>query len=107
MRPERSFRYRLSGADADDVGQAVWLQLLDHLGKVRDPAALAEWLATTTRRECSRVLRAARGLRAAWYGLDAGNIPDEQTGAAEQELLPAERQAVLREAFTRLPAASG
>ena len=47
-------RYRLAGADADDVGQAVWLQLVDHIGKIRDPAALPGWLATTTARECGR-----------------------------------------------------
>ena len=32
-------RYRLSGADAADVGQNVWLQLVNQLGKIRDPAA--------------------------------------------------------------------
>ena len=53
-------RYRLDRADADDVGQIVWLQLVDQLGSIRDPAALPGWLATTTQRECGRVLRAAR-----------------------------------------------
>jgi RNA polymerase sigma factor (sigma-70 family) len=95
-------RYRLGAADADDVGQSVWLQLVDQLGKLRDPAALPGWLATTTRRECGRV-RAQRGPQVAWYVLDAETIPDEQTGSAEQELLAAERHAVLREALTRLP----
>jgi hypothetical protein len=36
-------RYQLGGADAEDVGQAVWLQLAGHLGKIRDPAAIAGW----------------------------------------------------------------
>ena len=45
-------RYQPSGADAEDVGQAVWLRLVEHLGELRDPAALGGWLATTTRREC-------------------------------------------------------
>ena len=44
-------RHRLGGADADDVGQSVWLQLVDQLDKFRDPAALPGWLATTTRRD--------------------------------------------------------
>jgi RNA polymerase sigma factor (sigma-70 family) len=96
-------RYRLGGADADDVGQSVWLLLVDHLGKVRDPAALAGWLATTTRRECLRVLRAGRGPHRAWYAPDAENIPDERNGTAEHELLAAERHAALREAFMDLP----
>ena len=43
-------RYRLCGADADDVGQSVWLRLVDQLDKIRDPAALPGWLATTTQR---------------------------------------------------------
>ena len=49
-------RYRLGDADAEDVGQNVWLQLVGHLDKIRDPAALPGWLATVTRRECLRVL---------------------------------------------------
>ena len=49
-------RYRLADADAKDVSQSVWLHLVDHLGRIRDPAALPGWLATTTRRECGRVL---------------------------------------------------
>ena len=96
-------RYQLGGADAGDVGQTVWLQLMDQLDAVRDPAALGGWLATTTRRECGRVLRAARGPQAGRNLLDAETIADQQTGIAEQELLAAERRAALREAFTRLP----
>ena len=95
-------RYQLGG-DAEDVGQAVWLRLLEHLHEIREPAALAGWLATTTRRECGRALRAKRGPQAAGHMLDTESIPDEQTGMAEQELLAAERHAALREAFTRLP----
>ena len=53
-------RYRLGRADAEDVCQSVWLRLADRLGSLRDPAALPGWLATTTQRECGRVLRAAR-----------------------------------------------
>jgi RNA polymerase sigma factor (sigma-70 family) len=96
-------RYRLGGADAGDVGQAVWLQLVDHLDNIRDPAALAGWLATTAQRECGRILRAARGPRAAGYVPDAETIPDQQARTAEQELLEAEQHAALREALTRLP----
>jgi RNA polymerase sigma factor (sigma-70 family) len=96
-------KYRLDRADADDVGQSVWLHLVDHLGKIREPAALAGWLATTTRRECGRLVRAARGPHAVIYTLDAENMADEQADAAEQEVLAAERHAALREAFTLLP----
>ena len=95
-------RHGLGRADTEEVGQAVWLHLVGHLGNLHEPAALPGWLATTTRRECLRVLRAGRPL-AAGHVLDAGTLPDDQAVAAEQELLAAERQAALREAFLDLP----
>jgi RNA polymerase sigma factor (sigma-70 family) len=78
-------RHRLGSADADDVGQRVWLLLVSQLDKIRDPAALPGWLATATQRECAR------------------HIPGLETEMAEQELLTGERHAALHEAFTRLP----
>jgi RNA polymerase sigma factor (sigma-70 family) len=95
-------RYRLAGADAEDVSQVVWLHLVSQLGNLRDPAALPGWLATTTRRECCRVLVAARRPQTAGLGLDIENIPDTQAMVAEHGLLLAERNAALREAFTQL-----
>ena len=91
------------GADAEDISQSVWTQLLDHLDKIRDPAALPGWLATTTRRECLRPLSTARGPLADGYVMDAEAIPDEQARTAAEELLAAERHAALREAFRELP----
>jgi len=95
-------RYRLGSADAEDIAQAVWLRLVDQLDNIRDPAAIAGWLATTTRRECCRALRAARRPQAAWPVPDAETIADEQAETAEQELLAAERHAALRDAFADL-----
>ena len=96
-------RHQLDAADADDVGRSVWLHLVDHLDNFHDPAALPGWLATTTRRECGQVLRAARGPLAPGYVPELETLPDEQAAAAEQELLAAERHAALREAFLDLP----
>ena len=96
-------RHRLGRADADDVGQSVWLRLLDQLDRVREPAALPGWLSTTTRRECLRVLSAAQGPHATLYALDVESLPDQRAGTADQELLAAERHAALRAAFTQLP----
>jgi hypothetical protein len=45
----------------------------------------------------------ARGPLAAGYVLDADALPDEQAGTTEQELLAAEQQAALRQAFRDLP----
>jgi hypothetical protein len=62
----------------------------------RRPAALPGWLATTTRRESRRVLRAT------------GRLPgDEQRATADHELILAERHAALRQAVTPLPPGSG
>ena len=93
--------YRLDRSDAEDVAQSIWLQFVNHLGAIRDPAAVPGWLTTVTKRECGRVVRAARGPQAAGQLADE-NLPDKQTRTAEQELLAAELHAVLRDAFTCL-----
>ena len=96
-------RYEVRGADAEDVGQSVWLHLVDHLDTLRDPAALPGWLATTARRECARVVRAARGRHDAGQAPDAETACDEQVATAEEELLAAEQHAALRGALSGLP----
>jgi RNA polymerase sigma factor (sigma-70 family) len=95
-------RHRLGDADAEDVGQNVWLKLVDQLATIRVPAALPGWLATTTRRECGRILRAARARETGPID-DTQTVPDDHAQTAEKELLAAERHAALREALTHLP----
>ncbi len=70
---------------------------------VRPSGSLPGWLSTTTRHECSRVRRATCQHSAAGQVLDFENVPDQLTETADHELLVAERNATLREAFTRLP----
>jgi RNA polymerase sigma factor (sigma-70 family) len=96
-------KHRLAGADAEDVGQNVWLRLVDQLGKIRDPAALPGWLVTVTSRECLQVIGATQRSLTAESKTDVQIIADEQSRTAEQELLAAERHAALREAFAALP----
>jgi len=96
-------RYRLNDTDAEDVGQCVWLQLVEHVGTIRDPAALPGWLVTTTRRECARVLRTAHRDHPGEYVPDVENIAAQTSTTAEEEILAAERHAALREALTDLP----
>jgi len=96
-------RYRLSRADTDDVGQDVWLQLVARLDAIRDPAALAGWLATTTARQSARAARAARRPRERGPAPEPGDLPDPTAATAEQELLQAERHAALRQALASLP----
>jgi len=96
-------RHRLEAADAQDAAQNVWLKLVDHLDSLRDPAALPGWLVTTTRRECGRILRAARRPSDTRQALAAGTIADDHAQATEQDLLAAERHVALREALGQLP----
>jgi RNA polymerase sigma factor (sigma-70 family) len=100
-------RYRLSTHDSKDVAQTVWLLLVEHLGELREPAALPGWLARTSARECLRVATAAhrtepRGTEP--WGTerdDTAQSPDE--AEIEREILLAELNATLRAAFAKLP----
>jgi RNA polymerase sigma factor (sigma-70 family) len=95
-------RYQLSRQDIDDVGQNVWLLLVEKIGHLRDPAALPGWLATTTQRECLRVLRADRRYDHAGLPAEDQMPQDADAVRIEQEILIAERDAALRAAFAEL-----
>jgi RNA polymerase sigma factor (sigma-70 family) len=93
--------HRLDAADASDVSQTVWLRLVEHLGRLRQPEALAGWLATTTKHECLRTIRRA-----------GREIPDDELETSddrlgsepgpESELLRAERRAMVWAALDKL-----
>lgn len=99
--------YGMSRADAADVNQTVWLRLVEHLNRLREPNALSGWLATTARRECYRLLRAGRRTQPfdpyddSFGGqLDASLLVD--TASPDEQLLRAERYQALREGFAQL-----
>jgi RNA polymerase sigma factor (sigma-70 family) len=96
-------RYQLDRQEIDDVGQSVWLLLVEHIVSLREPAALPGWLATTTKHECLKVLRVAR--RRELEALpSADHMPYEPPDTMiEQEVIRAERDAALRMAFAELP----
>jgi RNA polymerase sigma factor (sigma-70 family) len=94
-------RYRLDRQDSDDVGQSVWLLLVERIGMLREPAALPGWLATTTQRECLRVLRASR--RHEHVELPDDQPPPDPDATIEKEILAAERDAAVGAAFAELP----
>jgi RNA polymerase sigma factor (sigma-70 family) len=96
-------RFELSRQDVDDVGQTVWLLLVEQVGSLRESAALPGWLATTTRRECLRVRRAARRHGHGGLPPDEQLPPDPAATLIEHELIAAERDAALRAAFAELP----
>lgn len=95
-------RFQLSNHDREDVGQNVWLLLVEQLGKLREPAALPGWLATTTHRECLRVVTAARKSERLGTGLDDAPQFVDNT-MIDEEILMAERNAALRTALAELP----
>jgi RNA polymerase sigma factor (sigma-70 family) len=95
-------RFQLSIDDRKDVEQSVWLLLVEQLGKLREPAALPGWLATTTRRECLRVVTASRKSERLGTGLDDALQFVDNT-IIDEEILMAERNAALRAAFAELP----
>lgn len=97
------FRYRLTRQDIDDIGQSVWLLLVEQIGAIREPPALPGWIATTTKRECLRALRTSRRH-------DHGALPsedqmpaDDADAVIDHEIIVAERDAALRAAFAELP----
>lgn len=95
--------YRLGDAETADVVQTTWLRLVENLDGLRDPERLGGWLATTARRECLRILRAAG--RSVPVEDDsvfdrAGTDPVVEIDA---DLLRDERDTGLWRAFGRIP----
>lgn len=95
-------KYRLDRSDMDDVGQSVWLLLVEKITSIRVPAALPGWLATTTHRECLRVLRAAQRHDHAEMP-PSDDLPSDPAAAIDQEILVAELREAVRAAFAELP----
>lgn len=94
--------HRLGTEDAADVVQNTWLRLIDHLGGIREPEALAGWLATTARNESLAMLR-RRGRDIPVRDDDlAVNLPDPGALALDVGLLDDERDAQLWSCFAQL-----
>jgi RNA polymerase sigma factor (sigma-70 family) len=95
-------RHQFDRQGIDDIGQSVWLLLVENIDRLREPAALPGWIATTTRRECLRALRAS-GRRGIEVPTSFEEQPDE-SAAIDKEIIEAELHAALRAAFAELPA---
>lgn len=94
-------QFRLSPQHAEDVAQTVWLNLLEHLDRLRDPEALPGWISTTTRHECLRTARAAR--RSIPVDPQAGRLDGQVTTDMDAGLDEAERYRALRDGLAELP----
>ena len=92
--------HRLGDADAADVTQTVWLRLVESLHRLREPAAVGGWLATTTRHECLRVLRIS-GRESADDSAELVEIPS-QDASPEAVVELAEDRHLVRSALDRL-----
>jgi RNA polymerase sigma factor (sigma-70 family) len=93
--------YRLPPADTQDVSQVVWLRLVEHLARIREPAALAGWLTTATRHECERYLR----VNGRSVAMDPTIMPEvEPDGGPDVDelLLAAERRQALLDGLAEL-----
>ena len=93
--------HRLSADDAAEVSPTTWLRLAEHIDRLQDPSKVGGWLATTARHESLRVLRGAG--RQIPMGDDMPE-PDRLAPAIDEELLRNERDSMLWQAFSRLPA---
>ena len=93
--------YRLSPADTQDVSQLVWLRLVEHLERIREPAALPGWLTTTTRRECERYLR-VNGRSVAMDPVTMRLVDGADGPEIDELLLAAERRQVLLDGLAEL-----
>jgi RNA polymerase sigma factor (sigma-70 family) len=94
--------FKLAESDAADVAQATWLRLLEHIDRLKHPARVGSWLATTARHECLRSLAARKKVMlvhddAEFEGV-AAHEPD-----IDERLLAEERAQTVREALARLP----
>ena len=50
-------RHRLAPDDLHDLSQHVWMQLLDHIDRLREPRALRGWISATATHRCYEILR--------------------------------------------------
>jgi RNA polymerase sigma factor (sigma-70 family) len=93
--------FRLVESDANDVAQATWLRLLEHIDRLENPARIASWLAITARRECLRILAARKRFVLVHDHADLGEVAHEPE--IDERLLADERAQAVREAVARLP----
>lgn len=94
-------QFRLTPQQAEDVAQTVWLNLLEHLGDIREPAALPGWISTATRHECIRMANLSR--RSIPVDPTTGRFDAPDDAALDDELLRTERHDALRAGLAELP----
>jgi RNA polymerase sigma factor (sigma-70 family) len=96
-------RYGFSREESADIFQAVCLELIQQLGKVREPAALPKWIIQVTSHKCFHAKRQNQRLV---YTEDEETPPPESSTPAEAEirLRELEEEGILHQAMSQLPA---
>jgi RNA polymerase sigma factor (sigma-70 family) len=91
--------FRFDAATAADVSQTVWLRLVEHCGRIRDPERLASWLATTARNES---IRASRRLSRAVPTEFSLEVADDGAPSLDERLLDDEQLREVLAAFEQV-----
>lgn len=95
-------KYGFSREDAADIFQAVCLDLLNDLPKLREPRALPKWLIQVASHKCYQWKR--QMARTSQLGDGERELPEISVRpAAEEVLREAEYEQILREAVAGLP----
>ena len=89
----------LAPRDAADVQQTVWLRLVEHLPRLRDPSRVGAWLLTTTRNECLRQIAVNHRSRLT----DTGELDQPDHHHPERRVTEHDQLRTLLQLLTQLP----
>lgn len=94
-------RYGFSREEAADIFQAVCLELIQQLGKVREPNALPKWLMQVAAHKCFHAKRQSQ--RLVFTDSEESSIPEASVPPdAEFQLREVEEEQILRQALSEL-----
>ena len=96
-------KYGFSPDDASDIFQAVCMDVIRELPKLREPAALPKWLIQLTSHRCFHWKRDQQRYVSTDFDQEV-NAADEPSPLRDELLAEAEQEQILREAVAGLPA---
>jgi RNA polymerase sigma factor (sigma-70 family) len=95
-------RYGFSREESADIFQAVCLELIQQLGKVREPEALPKWIIQVTSHKCFHAKR--QNQRLVYSDDQETPVPEASVPPnAEFNLRELEEERILRQAMNQLP----